>query len=163
MNLKSMVVLSVLMLNGCAYYAHQLGIDDHSKFCSNLESNELKDNKFYISDTKFFYLTKEGDYYSEVEFNQLTSTSIVNVNYGGTTAKELKDTSKKVFITKFTSVDTNKNLCSPTLVSSDSYQKNYADAILGRKLLISTEKNSGSSGKELYNNEKRSGLNVTFI
>ncbi len=155
---------SLFILNGCAYYSNQFGLGDYDKFCSNLEDDTKRVNeKYFISDTQFFYLTKKGDYYSEVEFNQLTSPAFINVSYGELSAKELRDTSKKVFTVKYTNVNTNKNICSPTLVSSDRYERNYMNAILGRKVLISSDKESGSSGTEIYNDNSKKGLSVKYI
>lgn len=158
------IFISLFALNGCAYYSHQFGFSDHSAFCSNLESDrELKNEKYFISDTQFFYITKNGDYYSEREFNQLTSPTLINVSYGDLSAKELKDTAKKVFTVKYTNTNTNKNICSPTLISSDSYEKDYMNAILGRKLLISTDKGKGSSGKEIYRDEGKKSISIQYL
>ncbi|HHU1787989.1 TPA: hypothetical protein ACUA6V_004790 [Escherichia coli] len=160
----SIIFISLLSLNGCAYYSHQFGLDEYSDFCSNLESDrEIKNEKYFISNTQFFYITKNGDFYSEKEFNQLTSPTLINVTYGDLSAKELKNTAKKVFIVKYTNTNTNKNICSPTLVSSDSYEKDYMNAILGRKIILSSEKNAGSSGKEIYRDEKKGGISIKYI
>lgn len=93
----------------------------------------------------------------------MTSPTLINVSYGGLSAKELKDTAKKAFTVKFTNTNTNKNICSSTLVSSDSYEKNYMDSILGRKLLISSEKGKGASGKEIYRDEGKKSLSIQYL
>ncbi|MTC07453.1 hypothetical protein GKR51_04745 [Providencia sp. wls1948] len=160
----SIIFISLFTLNGCAYYSHQFGLGDYSAFCSNIENDRDRHNeKYYISGSQFFYITKNGDYYSEKEFNQLTSPTLINVSYGGLSAKELKDTAKKAFTVKFTNTNTNKNICSSTLVSSDSYEKNYMDSILGRKLLISSEKGKGASGKEIYRDEGKKSLSIQYL
>lgn len=62
----SIIFISLLSLNCCAYYSHQFGLDEYSDFCSNLESDrEIKNEKYFISNTQFFYITKNGDFYSE--------------------------------------------------------------------------------------------------
>lgn len=164
MKLPLFIFSSLFMLNGCAYYSAQLGLGDYSKFCSNQEEDrERKNEKYFISDTHFFYIAKNGEYYSEQEFGQLTSPSVININYGGISAKELKDTSKKVFTIKYTNTKTNTNICSSRLVSDDEFEKRYSNSVIGRKVLISTDKMLGSSGKEIYSNSGKKGLSITYI
>jgi len=164
--MKSLPILfiSLFMLNGCAYYSNQFGIGGEAKFCSNLEEDrDLKNEKYFISDTQFFYLTKSGNYYSEKEFNQLTSPTLVNVSYGGVSAKELEDTAKKVFTVKYTNVKTNANICAPKLISDDGFEKSYRNSILGRKVLISTDKGESSSGKEIYSDVSKKNLLIQYL
>ncbi|MEX6155984.1 hypothetical protein AB6G46_24010 [Providencia hangzhouensis] len=167
MKLQSMVFLSLFALNGCAYYSHQFGFGDMEKFCPNSNLENVKNqntDKYFISDTQFFYVTKNGDYYSEKEFNQLTSPTFINVAYGNLSAKELADTSKKVFFVKFTNVNSNKNLCSPTLVSNDEFESTYSESIIGRKVIITPKgENIGISGKEVYRDERKGSISLEYL
>lgn len=167
MKLPSIVFLSLFALNGCAYYSQQFGFGDMEKFCpsSNLEKdNNQNTDKYFISDTQFFYVTKNGDFYSEKEFNQLISPTLINVSYGNLSAKELVDTSKKLFMVKFTNVKSNQNICSPTLISDDRFESIASKSIIGRKVLItSKDENNGLSGKEIYRNEKNGSITIEYL